>query len=102
MRVSVIDTVGPAIRRLRRARRLNQTSFAERAGIEKSLMSKIEVGAVKATIEHIFRAAMALEVLPSKIMLEAESLAGDVNSRDFSFLSPKERDKVIKEILEDR
>ncbi len=70
--VSVEETVGVRIRDLRKARRFTLEQLAERAGISKSILSKIENGKVSSPISTYSRISSALNVSLSDMFSEED------------------------------
>lgn len=64
---------GAAVRALRTERAVAQESLANRAGIERSHMGKIERGEHMPTLAIIFKIAKALECSTAVLMSETES-----------------------------
>ena len=57
----ILADLGPALRWLRKRRRLRQADLAEAAGITRPMLSAYERGKVQPTIESLERLLMALE-----------------------------------------
>jgi transcriptional regulator with XRE-family HTH domain len=59
-------TIGQRLRRLRDAQRLSLRALAERVGVTASLLSQVETGQVKPSVDTLFAMAEALGVSPSE------------------------------------
>jgi transcriptional regulator with XRE-family HTH domain len=68
--------LGCALRRLRSAAGLTQEQLALESGVQRNFISLIETGQNQPTITTIFKLAHALNIKPSKLVAEAEKLAG--------------------------
>ncbi len=65
-------TLGLNIAYYRKLRGLTQEQLAEKAGIERSRVSKTEIAWVGTSLDMIFRIADALEVEPYKLLMERD------------------------------
>lgn len=65
-------TLGLNIAYYRKQRGLTQEQLAEKAGIERSRVSKTEIAWVGTSLDMIFMIADALEVEPYKLFMERE------------------------------
>ncbi len=65
-------TLGLNIAYYRKLRGLTQEQLAEKAGIERSRVSKTEIAWVGTSLDMIFRIADALEVEPYKLFMERD------------------------------
>ncbi len=65
-------TLGLNIAYYRKLRGLTQEQLAEKAGIERSRVSKTEIAWVGTSLDMIFRTADALEVEPYKLLMERD------------------------------
>lgn len=69
---------GRVLRKFRLSAGLSQEQLGLAAGVQRNFISLIETGQNQPTVTTIFRLAIALDVKPSKIMLEAEKLVDKV------------------------
>ena len=65
-------TLGLNIAYYRRQKGLTQEQLAEKAGIERSRVSKTEISWVGTSLDIIFKIADALEVEPYKLFIERD------------------------------
>ena len=65
-------TLGVNIAYYRRQKGLTQEQLAEKAGIERSRVSKTEIAWVGTSLDIIFKIADALEVEPYKLFIERD------------------------------
>ena len=65
-------TLGLNIAYYRRQKGLTQEQLAEKAGIERSRVSKTEIAWVGTSLDIIFKIADALEVEPYKLFIERD------------------------------
>ena len=65
-------TLGLNIAYYRKLRGLTQEQLAEKAGIERSRVSKTEIAWVGTSLDMIFKIADALEVEPYKLLMERD------------------------------
>ena len=65
-------TLGLNIAYYRRQKGLTQEQLAEKAGIERSRVSKTEIAWVGTSLDIIFKMADALEVEPYKLFIERD------------------------------
>ena len=65
-------TLGLNIAYYRRQKGLTQEQLAEKAGIERSRVSKTEIAWVGTSLDIIFKIAAALEVEPYKLFIERD------------------------------
>ena len=65
-------TLGLNIAQYRRQKGLTQEQLAEKAGIERSRVSKTEIAWVGTSLDIIFKIADALEVEPYKLFIERD------------------------------
>ncbi len=65
-------TLGLNIAYYRKLRGLTQEQLAEKAGIERSRVSKTEIAWVGTSLDMIYRIADALEVEPYKLLMERD------------------------------
>ena len=65
-------TLGLNIAYYRRQKGLTQEQLAEKAGIERSRVSKTEIAWVGTSLDIIFKSADALEVEPYKLFIERD------------------------------
>lgn len=63
--------LGQVIRAARKAISLTQEALADKSGIERAHMGKIERGERNVTMKNILRIAAALEIKASALLLEA-------------------------------
>ncbi len=70
--VAIEETVGARIRDYRKTRRLTLEQLAERAGVSKSVLSKIENGKVSSPISTYSRISSALNVSLSDMFTEED------------------------------
>lgn len=68
------EALGEAVRFRRRAIGLNQEELAERAGLQKAAVSRVERGDGSPNLRTISRVAAALDICVSQLMLQAEAL----------------------------
>lgn len=61
-------TIGANIRELRLAAQLSQEDFAEKTGISRNTIVRIEWGRTSLTIEHLVDIAEALKTAPSTLL----------------------------------
>jgi transcriptional regulator with XRE-family HTH domain len=66
---------GLALRKHRLAAGMSQEQLGLESGVQRNFISLIETGQNQPTITTIFKLAEALNVRPSKLVLEAEKLA---------------------------
>jgi transcriptional regulator with XRE-family HTH domain len=66
------QTLGLNIAYYRRKKGLTQEQLAEKAGIERSRVSKTEIAWVGTSLDIIFKIADALEVEPYKLFMERD------------------------------
>lgn len=66
------QTLGLNIAYYRKLRDLTQEQLAEKAGIERSRVSKTEIAWTGTSLDTIFRIADALEVEPYKLLMERD------------------------------
>ena len=65
-------TLGLNIAYYRKKRGLTQEELAERAGIERSRISKTEIAWVGTSLDMVFKIADALEIEPFKLFVERD------------------------------
>jgi transcriptional regulator with XRE-family HTH domain len=65
------------VRRLRRDKRLSQGALAERSGIDRSYLSRIETGAHYAGLDIVQKLAVALEADPAELLERPSSIAAE-------------------------
>ena len=65
-------TLGLNIAYYRKKRGLTQEELAERAGIERSRISKTEIARVGTSLDMVFKIADALEIEPFKLFVERD------------------------------
>lgn len=65
-------TLGLNIAYYRKKRGLTQEQLAEKAGIERSRISKTEIAWAGISLDMVFRIADALEIEPYKLLMEHE------------------------------
>ena len=65
---------GQALRRLRVAAGLSQEQLGLESGVQRNFISLIETGQNQPTITTVFKLATALNIRPSKMILESEKL----------------------------
>lgn len=65
---------GQAVRKLRLERNLSQEKLSELSGLDRSYVSEIERGKKTASIRTVIKLAVGLEISPTKIFLNLESL----------------------------
>lgn len=70
--MEVRQLVGRNCRRLRLAAGLNQEEFAEAAGIDQPLLSRIEAGSRNITIETLAHIAKGLGCRPADLLAEED------------------------------
>lgn len=66
------QTLGLNIAYYRKLRDLTQEQLAEKAGIERSRVSKTEIAWTGTSLDTIFRIADALEIEPYKLLMERD------------------------------
>lgn len=66
------QTLGLNIAYYRKRRGLTQEQLAEKAGVERSRVSKTEIAWTGTSLDTIYRIADALEVEPYKLLMERE------------------------------
>jgi transcriptional regulator with XRE-family HTH domain len=66
------DRVGLNIQNLRHSRNLSQEDLSLKADVDRSYLSKIELGRNSASIDRLERIAIALEVDPSALFTKRE------------------------------
>jgi transcriptional regulator with XRE-family HTH domain len=65
---------GQVLRKLRQGAGLSQEQLGLESGVQRNFISLIETGQNQPTITTIFKLATALNVRPSKMVLESEKL----------------------------
>ena len=65
---------GQVLRKLRLAAGLSQEQLGLESGVQRNFISLIETGQNQPTITTVFKLATALNVRPSKMILESEKL----------------------------
>ena len=70
--MNIKKELGEKIKRLRKKQKLTQEQLAEKAGIERSRVSKTEIAWVGTSLDIIFKIADALEVEPYKLFIERD------------------------------
>lgn len=65
-------TLGLNIAYYRKKRGLTQEQLAEKAGIERSRVSKTEIAWVGTSLDTVYRIADALEIEPYKLLVERD------------------------------
>ena len=70
--MNIQQKLGLVIIGLRRSQGLSQEEFARSAGIDRCYMSSIENGKRQISVKILERIAIALEITPSLLLLEAE------------------------------
>jgi len=66
------QTLGLNIAYYRKLRGMTQEQLAEKAGIERSRVSKTEIAWIGTSLDTIFKIADALEVEPYKLLMERD------------------------------
>jgi transcriptional regulator with XRE-family HTH domain len=66
------SSVGFAIRVLREAQDISQEELGFRADLHRTFVSDIERGRRNPTVRTLWKLANALQIMPSKIVMEAE------------------------------
>ncbi len=66
------QTLGLNIAYYRKKRGLTQEQLAEKAGVERSRISKTEIAWVGTSLDMVYRIADALEIEPYKLLIERE------------------------------
>lgn len=64
--------IGQAIINLRKEKKISQEQLAFEAGISRHFMYRLENNLASPTVKTLEKIAVALKILPSKILLEAE------------------------------
>lgn len=62
-----LESIGPRLRRVRRAQDITQDALAERTGVAVSTIVRIEKGQVTPQIETVFKIAEALGIDPKAL-----------------------------------
>ena len=65
-------TLGLNIAYYRKKQRLTQEQLAEKAGVERSRISKTEIAWIGTSLDMVYRIADALEIEPYKLLMERE------------------------------
>jgi transcriptional regulator with XRE-family HTH domain len=65
---------GQILRKLRQAAGMSQEQLGLESGVQRNFISLIETGQNQPTITTVFKLAAALNVRPSKMILESEKL----------------------------
>jgi len=65
---------GQVLRKLRLAAGLSQEQLGLESGVQRNFISLIETGQNQPTITTVFKLATALNIRPSKMILESEKL----------------------------
>ena len=65
-------TLGLNIAYYRKKRGLTQEQLAEKAGVERSRISKTEIAWIGTSLDMVYRIADALEIEPYKLLMERE------------------------------
>lgn len=84
-----IKAFGRAVRQLRESRGLSQLDLAALAGVEQSMLAKIEVGSRHGTPDTLLRLARGLKTPLAEIVRAAEQPG---NGRVAAAIEPEERD----------
>ena len=66
------QTLGLNIAYYRKLRKMTQEQLAEKAGIERSRVSKTEIAWIGTSLDMVYRIADALEIEPYKLLMERE------------------------------
>ena len=66
------QTLGLNIAYYRKKRGLTQEQLAEKAGVERSRISKTEIAWIGTSLDMVYRIADALEIEPYKLLMERE------------------------------
>lgn len=72
--MTIEESFGAVIRRLRRENNLSQEKLAFDSGLDRSFLSNIECGKQQPSLVTMFSIANALNIIPSKILKEVELL----------------------------
>ena len=92
------ELVGRKIRRLRKERKLTQTEFAKRIGIQQSDLSRIERGEYRVSLDTLFRMLAEFQVSVAEFFDETDRTS--VSPRDvllvqqFNALDPTDKNDV--------
>ena len=70
--VDVKRLLGNRIKELRRLRKMTQEQLAEKAGVERSRVSKTEIAWTGTSLDTIFLIAEALDVEPYKLLIQRD------------------------------
>jgi len=75
----ITGAFGAAVRAIRLRRNMSQLELAERCELERTYLSDIERGSRNPTLVSIWRIAAGLQIRPSELLQEAESLSASIN-----------------------
>ncbi len=88
--------VGRALAAAREKAGLTQAQLAATLGVTQGALSRIESGTHALTIEQLARAATALQVAPSQILVAADAGVQEVQERGVEVVVDRQTDPVTK------